>query len=86
MVNFAYAIGDRETGDAVVVDPAYGVDELIEMIGADGMRVTGVLVTHYHPDHVGGDLGGWRIEGIAELLARDDVSPRSMCRATRRGA
>lgn len=76
MVNFAYAIGDRETGDAVVVDPAYGVDELIEMIGADGMRVTGVLVTHYHPDHVGGDLGGWRIEGIAELLARDDVSAK----------
>ena len=37
------------------------------------MRLTGVLVTHYHPDHVGGDLGGWSIEGVAELLALDDV-------------
>jgi hydroxyacylglutathione hydrolase len=76
MVNFAYAIGDRETGEAVLVDPAYGVDELVEMIGADGMQLTDVLVTHYHPDHVGGDLGGWRIEGIAELLGRPDVAAK----------
>ena len=25
MVNFIYVIGDRETGEAVVVDPAYDV-------------------------------------------------------------
>ncbi len=69
MVNFVYAVGDRETGEALVVDPAYGVRELVETLGADGMHLAGVLVTHYHPDHVGGDLGGWSIEGIAELLA-----------------
>ena len=33
------------------------------------MTLTGVLVTHYHPDHVGGDLGGWSIAGVRELLA-----------------
>src|SRR4051812_6636814 len=71
MVNFVYLIGDRTTGEAVAVDPAYGVAELIELLGADGMQLTGVLATHYHPDHVGGDLMGWRIEGVAELLALD---------------
>jgi glyoxylase-like metal-dependent hydrolase (beta-lactamase superfamily II) len=76
MVNFAYLIGDRETGEAVVVDPAYGVDELVELLGADGMRLTGVLATHYHPDHVGGHMMGFDIEGIAELLARDDVAAK----------
>jgi hypothetical protein len=25
MVNFVYLVGDRETGEAMVVDPAYGV-------------------------------------------------------------
>ena len=30
MVNFVYLIGDRETGEAVVVDPAYDVGELVE--------------------------------------------------------
>ncbi|NCZ89048.1 MAG: MBL fold metallo-hydrolase, partial [Actinobacteria bacterium] len=53
MVNFVYAIGDRDTGDCVLVDPAYDVDSLIDTIAADGMRLSGVLATHYHPDHVG---------------------------------
>ena len=28
MVNFVYAIGDRATGECVLVDPAYSIDEL----------------------------------------------------------
>ena len=30
MVNFVYAIGDRATGECVLVDPAYGVDDLVD--------------------------------------------------------
>jgi glyoxylase-like metal-dependent hydrolase (beta-lactamase superfamily II) len=76
MVNFVYLIGDRESGEAVAVDPAYGVAELVEILAADGMRLTDALVTHYHPDHVGGDLGGWKIEGVRELLALPDVAAK----------
>lgn len=75
MVNFAYVIGDRETGDAVLVDPAYGVAELVDVVQADGMRVTGALATHWHPDHVGGDLMGYPIQGVRELLAIDGGVP-----------
>jgi glyoxylase-like metal-dependent hydrolase (beta-lactamase superfamily II) len=73
MVNFVYLIGDRETGEAVAVDPAYRVDELVELLDADGLRLTGVLATHWHPDHLGGDLMGYPIEGIRELVGRADV-------------
>jgi len=73
MVNFAYLVGDRATGEALIVDPAYAVRELVEIAGHDGLRVTGALVTHYHPDHVGGQMMGWEIEGVAELLALDGV-------------
>ncbi len=69
MVNFAYAIGDRATGECVLVDPAYAPATLVELVGADGMRVTGVLASHYHADHVGGSIFGHDIAGIAELLA-----------------
>ena len=41
MVNFVYLIGDRETGEAVVVDPAYAVQDLLDIVAADGMRLTG---------------------------------------------
>jgi glyoxylase-like metal-dependent hydrolase (beta-lactamase superfamily II) len=73
MVNFCYLIGDRETGDAVVVDPAYDITGLIEVAAADDMRITGALATHYHPDHIGGDMMGYRISGIRELLALHPV-------------
>ncbi|RBM22579.1 MBL fold metallo-hydrolase [Prauserella sp. PE36] len=73
MRNFAYLIGDRETGEAVVVDPAYAIDDLLGVLAADGMRLTGVLVTHHHPDHVGGDLMGFSLPGLAELLAKEQV-------------
>lgn len=72
MVNFVYAIGDRDTGECVVVDPAYAVNDIVDVIEADDMRVTGVLATHYHPDHVGGSMMGHDIEGIATLLDRVD--------------
>lgn len=56
MVNFAYAIGDRTTGECVLVDPAWSVSDLLDTVAADGMRVVGVLGTHYHADHIGGSL------------------------------
>jgi glyoxylase-like metal-dependent hydrolase (beta-lactamase superfamily II) len=49
------------------------VRELVDLAAADGLRVTGALVTHYHPDHVGGSLMGWEIEGVAALLGLEGV-------------
>ena len=69
MVNFVYLIGDRQTGEAVAIDPAYDIPGLLEVLDADGMRLTGALATHYHPDHVGGSMMGHGIAGIRELLA-----------------
>jgi glyoxylase-like metal-dependent hydrolase (beta-lactamase superfamily II) len=73
MVNFVYLIGDRETGEAVVVDPAYRVEDLLAALAADGMRLTGVLATHHHADHVGGSVFGVDIQGIHELLEQQVV-------------
>jgi len=69
MVNFVYLVGDRETGEAVAIDPAYDVQGLVDVLAEDDMALTGVLATHYHPDHVGGDMMGHSIQGVADLLA-----------------
>jgi glyoxylase-like metal-dependent hydrolase (beta-lactamase superfamily II) len=73
MRNFAYLIGDRETGDTVVVDPAYAANDLVDILESDGMKLSGVLVTHHHPDHVGGSMMGFELKGLAELLERQSV-------------
>lgn len=73
MVNFSYAIGDRLTGECVLVDPAYNVGDLVSIVEAEGLKVSGVLATHYHADHVGGSMMGHSIEGVAALLETTSV-------------
>jgi hydroxyacylglutathione hydrolase len=74
MQNFVYLVGDPVTRECVVVDPAWEIDTILDTVAADGMRLTGALVTHAHQDHVGGSLASWgmpgRIPGVEELLAR----------------
>ena len=73
MVNFVYLIGDRETGEAVVIDPAYGIKDLLGILDEDDMTLVGALATHYHPDHVGGSMMGITIAGVRELLTLHPV-------------
>jgi glyoxylase-like metal-dependent hydrolase (beta-lactamase superfamily II) len=73
MANFAYLVGSHSTREALLVDPAWSVDALLDRAEADGMRVVGALVTHYHPDHCGGSLFGHSVEGIERLLERATV-------------
>jgi glyoxylase-like metal-dependent hydrolase (beta-lactamase superfamily II) len=74
MLNFAYVVGDQEAGEAILVDPAYHPAELVALVEAEGMKVTGVVGTHYHFDHVGGSFRGQvHVDGIAELLATHDI-------------
>jgi glyoxylase-like metal-dependent hydrolase (beta-lactamase superfamily II) len=70
MVNFVYAIGDRDSGECLLVDPAYDPAGLLDRVAGDGMTVTGVLATHYHADHIGGSIFGNDIAGITGLLER----------------
>jgi hydroxyacylglutathione hydrolase len=50
----SYLIGDEKTGEAVVVDPAYAVEQYIEEADARKLRIVRVLETHTHADHVSG--------------------------------
>jgi hydroxyacylglutathione hydrolase len=68
MQNFAYLIGDPTTRDALVVDAAWDIPALVRLTEQDGFTITKALVTHYHQDHLGGDLFGQHIQGAAELL------------------
>lgn len=68
MRNFVYLIGDRETNEAIIVDPAYDPHGLLDVLEADGMNCVGMLGTHYHADHVGGSMMGLEVAGAAEML------------------
>ncbi len=70
MQNFTYVIGDTETREALVVDAAWNIPGLLDVVERDGFTITKALVTHYHQDHLGGDFAGQHIQGVVELLER----------------
>ncbi len=54
-LNFTYLVADGEKGDAVVIDPSYGIDAVLKAIDERGVKVRYVLNTHGHPDHIAGN-------------------------------
>jgi glyoxylase-like metal-dependent hydrolase (beta-lactamase superfamily II) len=73
MQNFTYLVGSRSTREVVVVDPAWDIDGLVNHIAERDYVLKGALVTHCHPDHCGGSMGGHSVEGIAELLEKQPL-------------
>jgi hydroxyacylglutathione hydrolase len=70
MQNYVYLVGDPTTREAAVVDAAWDIDTILQTAEADGYRITRDLVTHFHPDHLGGAFMGHSVIGAAELVAR----------------
>lgn len=64
MENFVYLLGDPDTREAAVVDPAWDVDAIAAAALEDGYTLKHAIVTHKHHDHV---------NGLAELVRRLDV-------------
>jgi glyoxylase-like metal-dependent hydrolase (beta-lactamase superfamily II) len=53
--NFGYLLGDRAAHRAVLIDPSYAPEALVERAAEQGLQVTHIINTHGHPDHVNGN-------------------------------
>jgi len=61
-----------KTGEALVIDPGADVTQLLEFLSARHLRLTSILVTHAHLDHIGAAAELKLATGAAVLLhARD---------------
>jgi hydroxyacylglutathione hydrolase len=73
--NYAYLVIDRAGGEAAVVDCAEA-GPVLDEVRRQGARLTTVLATHHHYDHVGGNTDllsatpGLRVYGSAEDAPR----------------
>jgi glyoxylase-like metal-dependent hydrolase (beta-lactamase superfamily II) len=64
MQNYVYLVGDPQTKEAAVVDPAWNVPAILKEAREDGYRLTHVLLSHGHYDH---------INGVEEIVAKTDA-------------
>jgi glyoxylase-like metal-dependent hydrolase (beta-lactamase superfamily II) len=69
MQNFVYFVGDPVTRSLAVVDPAWEVETILDEARRHDMEITHLLVTHFHPDHLGGRMMGMSVRGAQDLLA-----------------
>jgi len=53
-VTNAYLVADSETKEAVVIDPAWDGQIILEAAGQRGWRIAHLWYTHAHFDHIGG--------------------------------
>jgi hydroxyacylglutathione hydrolase len=50
----SYMVGDTDAGVCAVVDPQWDIDPYIQAAAEKGLRITHVIETHNHADHVSG--------------------------------
>ena len=62
--NFLYIVGDANSKEVALIDPAWDVNHICERVNAGGYTVVSILLTHCHPDH---------INGLDEALSHYDV-------------
>lgn len=63
--NYSYLLGDEKV--CIIVDPCWDVRGLFAQAEADGRKVIGCIATHYHYDHIGGQLPPEKVNHLAGL-------------------
>ncbi len=85
MAVFAYLVGDQESGDALVIDPAEETDALIEAAEKNKVKIRYIVNTHGHVDHTGGNVDMKEKTGAEIIIHEDDAdmlvsTPEAMLR------
>lgn len=73
--NFGYLLADRQAQQAVLIDPSYAPEALIERAHEQNLKVTYIINTHGHPDHINGNEQAVALTG-ALVAAHPDVPTR----------
>jgi glyoxylase-like metal-dependent hydrolase (beta-lactamase superfamily II) len=67
-------IGDEGTREAMVIDPGDEIERVLAAVQKHGLKVTQIVVTHAHIDHVGGAMKLKRATGAPILLNQNDTA------------
>jgi len=54
MENLIYIIHDHATDRAAIVDPAWDVGQIVARAKEKNVKITDILLTHFHDDHING--------------------------------
>ncbi len=73
MAVFAYLVGDRETGEGLVIDPAAETDRILSEAERGGIKIKYIVNTHGHVDHISGNADMKNRTGADIIIHSDDA-------------
>jgi glyoxylase-like metal-dependent hydrolase (beta-lactamase superfamily II) len=69
----AFVVGCERTREAVVIDPGDEVDEVLAAVRDLNVKVTHILLTHAHVDHISGVDVAKEAFGVPIYMHKDDL-------------
>jgi len=73
MAVFAYLVGDEQSGEALIIDPAADTEAIIAAAQKRKVRIKYIVNTHGHVDHIGGNVDMKKETGAAILIHEEDA-------------
>lgn len=73
MAVFAYIVGDKESGEGLVIDPATETERIISEAGSNGITIKYIVNTHGHVDHISGNADIKARTGADIIIHSDDA-------------
>src|SRR5271154_3970168 len=65
-------LGDEKTHECIVVDPGAEIDDIEQVLAEEQLKVTHIVITHAHIDHIGGAMKLRAATGAPILMNQND--------------
>jgi hydroxyacylglutathione hydrolase len=73
MAIFAYIVGDPESGEGLVIDPAANCSGIIKAAQQNNVNIKYIVNTHGHVDHISGNTEMKKKTGAQIVIHKDDA-------------
>lgn len=73
MAVFAYLVGDENSGEALIIDPAAETETIIAAAEKRKVKIKYIVNTHGHVDHIGGNVDMKKATGAAIVIHEEDA-------------
>jgi glyoxylase-like metal-dependent hydrolase (beta-lactamase superfamily II) len=68
-----YILGDEKTNEGILIDPGEQIDDIMREVKKSGLKITKIVNTHTHIDHVAGVEAAKKALGVGFYIHPEEV-------------